>query len=148
MKEIRFSLKEKFLIGIILTVVPVLGLIFAWTGLRNERQATDQVINQARILARQIIMTRQWISDCGGIMVARDSHGARDTFYFYDDRMQTDRGTYQRFTPSMVTKKLSTYSMRENLYQFRLASINPMNPENHPNPFEKAALYGASNSFR
>ena len=141
MKKLRFSLKEKFLIGIILTVVPVLGLIFAWTGLRNERLATDQIINQARILARQIIMTRQWISDCGGIMVARDSLGARDTFYFYDDRMHTDRGTYQRFTPSMVTKKLSTYSMRENLYQFRLASINPMNPENHPNPFEKAALY-------
>ena len=141
MRKVRFSLKEKFLIGIILTVVPVLGLIFAWTGLRNERQATNQVINQARILARQIILTRQWISDCGGIMVARDSPGAQDTLYFYDDRMKTDRGIYQRFTPSMVTKKLSNYSMRENLYRFRLASINPMNPQNKPNAFEKAALF-------
>lgn len=141
MKKLRLSLKGKFLIGIVLTVVPVMGLIFAWTGIHNERQATNQVINQARILARQIIMTRQWVSDCGGIMVARNSLGARDTIYFFDDRMQTARGVYQRFTPSMVTKKLSTYSMRENLYRFRLANINPLNPQNSPDAFEKAALY-------
>ena len=79
---------------------------------RTVKTATNQVINQARILARQIIMTRQWVSDCGGIMVARDSYGAKDTPYFYDDQMKTARGVFQRFTPSMVTKKLSIYSMR------------------------------------
>ena len=104
MKNIKISLTGKFFIGIVLTVVPVLGLIFTWTGIRNERHATSQVVNQARILARQIIMTRQWIADCGGIMVARDSLGAQGTPYFYDDRLRTQRGVYQRFTPSMVTK--------------------------------------------
>ena len=141
MRKFKISLKGKFFVGIVLTVVPVLGLIFAWTGIRNEKHAKSQVINQARILARQIIMTRQWIADCGGIMVARDSLGAQNTIYFYDDRLTTRRGTFQRFTPSMVTKKLSSYSMRDNMYQFRLASANPMNPQNSPNSFEKMALY-------
>ncbi len=141
MKRFKISLKGKFVVVIAITVAPVMGLIFAWTGIRNERHATSQVVNQARILARQIIMTRQWIADCGGIMVARNSLGARGTRYFYDDRLDTTRGVYQRFTPSMVTKKLSTYSMRENMYQFRLASINPLNPQNSPNPFEQMALY-------
>lgn len=141
MNRIRVSLKGKFLAGIVITVVPVLGLIFVWTGIRNERHATSQVVNQARILARQIVMTRQWISDCGGIMVARESLGAQGTRYFYDDRLDTSRGVFQRFTPAMVTKKLSAYSMRDNMYQFRLASINPMNPQNNPDPFEREALY-------
>lgn len=65
----RFATQRQ--IGIVLTVVPVLGLIFAWTGIRNEKHAKNQVIDQARILARQIIMTRQWIADCGGIVVAK-----------------------------------------------------------------------------
>ncbi|RLC02229.1 MAG: hypothetical protein DRH90_14395 [Deltaproteobacteria bacterium] len=141
MRKIRISLKGKFLIGIILTIVPVISLTFVWTSIHNKQHATNQVINQARILARQIIMTRQWVSDCGGIMVARDSYGAKDTPYFYDDQMKTARGVFQRFTPSMVTKKLSIYSMRENLYRFRLAGINPMNPQNSPDAFEKMALY-------
>lgn len=141
MEKVKISLKGKFFIGIVLTVVPVLGLIFAWTGIRNENHAKSQIIEQARILARQIVMTRQWIADCGGIMVARNSLGAQGTLYFYDDRLKTSRGTFQRFTPAMVTKKLSTYSMRDNMYQFRLASINPMNPQNSPNTFEQMALY-------
>ncbi len=140
MIPLRISLRGKFLMGIVFIVVPVLGLIFVWTGVRNERHAVAQVVNQARILARQIIMTRQWVADCGGVMVLRNSTGARNTRYFYDDRLQTDRGTLQRFTPSMVTKKLSHYSMRENLYQFRLASLNPMNPMNSPDAFEQMAL--------
>jgi len=135
------SLQQKFVLSIVLIIVPVMGVIFAWVGLRNERQARDQLINQARILSRQIVMTRQWISDCGGVMVAAGSKGAQGTRYFYDDRFDTRRGTFQRFTPSMVTKKLSTYSLRENLYHFKLAGLNPMNPENRPDEFDSRALY-------
>lgn len=141
MKRINLSLQAKFFLSIVLIVVPVLGFIFTWTGIRNERHAVSQVLNQARILARQIVMTRQWVADCGGVLVSRGSLGARGTHYFYDDRLVTPRGLFQRFTPSMVTKKLSHYSMRENMYRFRLANTNPLNPENRPDPFEQKALY-------
>ena len=120
MRRINLSLQSKFFLTIAFIVVPVLGLIFTWTGIRNEGQAVAQVLNQARILARQIVMTRQWVADCGGVMVSRDSLGARGTRYFYNDQLDTPRGMFQRFTPSMVTKKLSHYSMRENMYRFRL----------------------------
>lgn len=140
-KKFRLSLQNKFFLCIVLIIVPILGLIFTWAGLRNKQNTTAQVINQARVLSRQIILTRQWISDCGGIMVSRDSEGAREFNYFFDDRLHTDRGIFNRFTPAMVTKKLSQYSLRENLYHFRLASINPMNPSNEPDAFEKMALH-------
>ena len=138
----RLSLQNKFFLCIVLIITPVLGLIFAYAGIRSERNATVQTINQARILARQIILTRQWVSDCGGVMVERDSTGAGNTAYFVDDQLHTDRGDFNRFTPSMVTKKLSQYSMRENMYHFRLASLSPMNPENRPDAFERMALLG------
>lgn len=139
-KKRKFSLQKKFVLNIVLIVVPILGLMFTWTGLQNEHNTIDQITNQARVLSRQVILTRQWISDCGGVMVFRNSDGAKPYHYFFDDRLQTSRGILNRFTPAMVTKKLSEYSMRENLYSFRLASLNPMNPDNAPDAFEKMAL--------
>lgn len=140
MKKFKFSLQGKFLLSIVLIIVPVLGIIFTWAGIQNEKNAIEQVLNQARILSKQIILTRQWITDCGGVMVPKESEGAKDTSYFFDDRIETSRGTYQRFIPSMVTKKLSQYSIRQDLYRFRLASLTPLNPENRPDDFEKEAL--------
>lgn len=140
MKKFHISIQWKFIFCIVLIIFPVLGIIFTWAGIQNEKQAIEQVLNQARILSRQIILTRQWITDCGGVLVLRESKGAKDTCYFFDDRIETTRGTYQRFTPSMVTKKLSQYSNRQELYRFHLASLIPLNPENRPDDFEKEAM--------
>jgi signal transduction histidine kinase len=140
-KRLKLSVQLKFFLVIVIVVFPIMGVIFTWVGVRSEQHASAQIVNQARVLARQIILTRQWISDCDGVLVNRNSRGATDTAYFYDDRLETGHGTFQRFTPSMVTTKLSRYSLRENLYSFRLASLNPMNPDNRPDDFETAALY-------
>lgn len=140
MRQIHLPLQLKFLLSIVLIVVPVLGVIFTWVGVQNERQATEQVLNQARVIARQVILTRQWVSDCGGVLVPRESEGAKETFYFYNKVLETSNGTYQKFTPSMVTKKLSQYSNRQDLYRIRIASLSPLNPENRPDDFEKQAL--------
>jgi hypothetical protein len=104
---LNLPLHHKFLLGIVLVVVPVMGIVFTWMGLRSQSHTIAQIVNQARVLCRQVILTRQWISDCGGVMVAADSDGARGTRYFYDDHMDTERGRFQRFSPSMVTKKMS-----------------------------------------
>jgi len=140
MKRFQLTLQRKFLLSIVLIILPTLGLIFIWAGIQQERQTMGQIVNQARVLVRQIILTRQWVSDCGGVMVPREAEGARETMSFYQDIMETPRGSFQRFTPSMVTKKLSQYSLKQDLYRFRLASINPLNPENRPDSFERNAL--------
>ena len=140
MKKFRLTLQWKFFLCIVLIIFPTLGIIFAWAGIQNKKQSDDQVVNQARILARQIVLTRQWITDCGGVFVNRQSQGAKDVRYLFDDTLKTTRGSYQRFTPSMVTRKLSQYSTRQDLYSFRLAGLNPLNPENEPDGFEREAL--------
>ncbi len=142
MRRRKLSLQSKFLLSITLIIFPTLSIIFTWEGVQRERHAMDQLMNQARVLARQVILTRRWISDCGGVYVLKNSKGASGTTYFFDDRLETPRGCYQKFTPSMVTKKLSQYSLRQDIYRFRLASLNPLNPENSPDEFERVALKG------
>jgi signal transduction histidine kinase len=141
-KKFGVSLQWKFFLCIVLIIVPTLGIIFTWAGVQNQKQSDEQIVNQARILSRQIVLTRQWITDCGGVFVYKQSQGAKDITCFFDDTLQTSRGSYQRFTPSMVTRKLSQYSTRQDLYRFRLASLNPLNPENQPDTFERTAING------
>jgi signal transduction histidine kinase len=140
MRALRGSLQFKFVSAIICIVVPLLGIIFLWQGVAEERQAWSQVVNQARLLTRQIILTRQWVSDSQGVFLRQDTPGAQGGGGFYSDLLPTERGVLQRFTPSMITKQLSLYSYRQNLYRFRLAGIAPMNPENRPDDFELAAI--------
>ena len=136
----HLSLQWKFLLSIIVIIFPILGMIFAVAVFQNRNQAMEQVLNQARILSRQLILTRQWIADCGGVMALRESQGVRGTPCFIDDRLETAEGSYQRFTPAMVTQKLSEYSMRQDLYHFRLSGLTPINPKNRPDHFEEQAL--------
>ena len=140
MKKWHISLQWKFLCCIVLIIFPTLGIIFTWAAIQSEKQAVNQAVNQARIVSQQVILTRQWISDCGGIFVDMQSRGAKDIPFFVDDSLKTHTGLYQRFTPSMVTRKLSQYCRRQDLYRFRLTSLNPLNPENRADVFEKMAL--------
>jgi signal transduction histidine kinase len=140
MHRFRASLQVKFVAAIIAIVVPLLSIIFLWQGVAEERQAWSQVLNQARVLTRQIILTRQWVADSEGVFLRHDTAGAQGGGAFYTDYLPTERGLLQRFTPSMVTKQLSLYSYRQNLYRFRLAGLAPMNPENRPDAFELAAI--------
>ena len=140
MKEYRFSLQVKFLVGISLIIIPALVIIFVWAGTQYKRESIAQKMDQARTLGRQVILTRQWVSDSCGVLVQRESKGAKDTNYYYDGRIKTPEGTYQRFTPAMVTRKLSQYSLQQERYHFHLTSLNPLNPLNKPDSFETAAL--------
>jgi signal transduction histidine kinase len=135
-----FSLQKKFLLGICFIIVPILGAIFVMAGIQQRRNALEQIRNQARILVRQIILTRKWVSDCGGVMVPSHSIGASGTTMIYSETLQTPQETLLRYTPAMVTKKLSQYSLEQDMYRFRLASLRPVNPENSPDAFEAAAL--------
>lgn len=151
MFRFKTTLQFKFLSAITCLVVPLLGIIFLWQGVTEERQAWSQVITQARVLTQQIILTRQWVSDSEGIYIRRDTPGAKTGASFYTDLLPSDRGVLQRFTPSMVTKQLSIYSNSQNLYRFRLAGLAPMNPENKPEQFELEAIQhfarGESNEY-
>lgn len=135
------SLQHKFLLAITLIVFPILGGIFTWVEFQLIDQTREQVLDKARILARQVILTRQWVTDSGGgVWLPEESQGAKDVTCFHDERLETDVGTLRRFNPAMVTKKLSDYSTKERLYGFSVSSLNPKNPANEPDDFEKDAL--------
>lgn len=144
-EKINYSLKKKFVFGVIIIIVPILGLLFTWIGFRMSNQGKLETLEKARVLSDQIILTRQWVTDCmGGVFVNTKSLGAQNIIFATKDKILKGSDVYQLFTPSMVTQKLSQHSFEKKSYQFRLSSLTPLNIANSPNNFEKTAL----NSFQ
>ncbi len=140
-KKINYPLKRKFVFGVIIIIVPILGLLFSWIGFRMSNQGKQETIEKARVITDQIVLTRQWIADCmGGVFVNAKSSGSDGVKLATQKQLISSSNIYQFFTPSMVTKKLSQYSFEKKAYQFRLSSLTPINQENSPNAFEKKAL--------
>lgn len=135
------SLNRKIILGVVIIIVPILGLIFILVEINLINQAKTNTIEKARVVANNIILIRQWITDCkGGVFLRTDSNGALDMQCKIKYRLNTPIGTLQMFTPSMVTQKLSQYSIKEKLYSFRLSSLDPINSINQADDFEKNAL--------
>ncbi|MCP3873314.1 MAG: DUF3365 domain-containing protein [Desulfobacteraceae bacterium] len=139
--KMNYPLKQKFVLGVIIIIVPILGLLFTWIGFRISNQGKQETLEKARVIADQIVLTRQWITDCmGGVFVNIESEGSKGVPFVIKEQISSPSDTYQFFTPSMVTQKLSQYSFEKKSYQFRLSSLTPINIANSPNSFEKTAL--------
>jgi len=135
------SLNRKFIFGVIIIIVPILGFIFIWIEINLIDQAKTHTIDKARVLADNIILLRQWVTDCkGGVFIPINSIGACNMENSMEYNINTELGELKMFTPAMVTKKLSQYSMEEKLYSFRISSLTPVNLENRADDFERQAL--------
>ena len=133
----KHSLNKKFIIGVIVIIVPILGLIFTGIAANLIKQAKAQTLEKARVVADTIILTRQWVTDCdGGIFVPVQSLGAENIDDIIQCRYNTPIGPIQMFTPAMVTKKLSEYSMKKKSYSIKLSSLFPISSDNMADDFE------------
>jgi len=92
------------------------------------------------MLYQQILLTRQWASDHNGLFVL-ERRGVKANPYLQLPIVKDTAGrTYYMRNPAMITRELSQYSKRDGLGHFRVTSLNPINPVNIPDNFEKNAL--------
>lgn len=129
----RFTHKisYKYLALTVTLVVLVFGTLSWWICRRHAQLIIEQVEKQARILYRQVVLTRQWVSDHGYILVAASGDG---------NTGRSAAVAYTRITPAGLTRLLSRRARRQNLYAFSIANFNGLNPENRPDAFESHAL--------
>lgn len=148
LRDARLNLSTKLIIGSSITLILALGISFYFIAQRQERLIMGQVENEARAIFKQIVITRKWIADHGGIFVEK-LPWTRPTPYIRDSEISDIRGKrYVRQTPAMVTKELSRYAKDRGIYWFHITSLKLVNPENAPDEFEKNALEQFEKSSR
>lgn len=133
-------LRTKLSILVIIIVILSFGITFYRTSSFQNELVIGQTERQARMLAQQILLTRQWVADHNGIFVIKKP-GVDSNPFLKDSDIQDKAGqTYVKRNPAMVTRELSEYASEAGFCQFRVTSLRPVNPDNTPDEFERQAL--------
>jgi len=136
----RINLSLKYIISTIIILAVVMGITLTVIAGRHERLIMAQLEMQAKALFQQIVITRRWIADHGGVFVEK-LPWVKPNPYLPDSLITDESGKrYVKENPAMVTKQLSLYAQKEGLYFFHITSLKLVNPENAPDDFERNAL--------
>ncbi len=133
-------LRSKFFLSIAGAVVLCFTLVLFQASSFQEELVFQQARLQARMLARQILLTRKWIADHNGLFILKEP-GIEANRFLDQATIRDETGkTYVKRNPAMVTRELSDYADREHFYRFRVTSLKPVNPQNEPDAFERRSL--------
>lgn len=139
-RQARISLRTKFIIFIGAIISAFYLFVLYRTAQFDESIILRQAEQQARMLYKQIQLTRQWASDHNGLFILK-AQGVEANPYLKLPSVKDSTGqTYFLRNPAMITRELSQYARRDGLGQFRVTSLHPVNPANTPDTFEKKAL--------
>lgn len=134
------QLKTKFIILIGLVISCSYGVTFYRTSSFQEELVVEQATRQAKMLFDQIRITRQWVADHNGLFLVK-TPGVAENPFLPHGQIRDERGNWLvKRNPAMVTRELSAYAAREGMGQFKVTSLQPLNPDNSPDRFERASL--------
>lgn len=134
------QLKTKFIILIALVTCGSYGVTFYRTSSFQEELVVEQATHQAKMLFDQIRITRQWVADHNGLFLVKGP-GVEENSFLAEGQIQDNKGNWLvKRNPAMVTRELSAYANKEGMGQFNVTSLNPMNPNNIPDDFERSSL--------
>jgi len=115
---------------------------------RNDYQVISEKIlfQQASTLFNNIITMRKWSSDHGAIYV-KAHDGMQPNPYLIDNHTYTkDNELLIKVNPAWMTREISELSNKQQKYYFKITSLQPINPNNAPDEFEKRALENLKNN--
>ena len=116
------------------------GLTFYRTSAFQHELVVAQAVQQARLLNKQIILTRQWVADHDGLFLLMEP-GVEANPYLKDPVMIDTAGhQYVKRNPAMVTRELSFYADQAGFCRYRVTTLKPINPANAPDDFERQSL--------
>ncbi|MFN3504805.1 MAG: ATP-binding protein [Caldimicrobium sp.] len=127
------------LILLFLLLLPIL-LLFKYL----EHIFLLQAKKQALTVYQQIVITRKWIADHGGIYVEKLPWIEENPYLKLVDKttklIASNGKILIKNNPALVTRQLSELAKKNNLYWFKITSEKYLNPYNQPDATEKMAL--------
>ncbi len=133
-------LRSKFILLVAVVVGVSYGYTFYRTSAFQKELLLTQSRNQARMLFRQLLLTRQWVADHNGLYFQR-SPGVEPNYFLPDPLIRTDDGhELVKRNPALVTRELAQYAGRTGFFWYRVTSLKPINKANTPDEFERLSL--------
>ncbi len=107
-----------------------------------QYHAESIALEQARAMFEQIVLTRNWNAQHGGVYVPISETTQPNPYLKGEDRdLVTDGGTrLTKINPAYMTRQVAELAQQGSGVQFHITSLKPIRPQNAPLPWERAAL--------
>ena len=140
------SLRNKFILLISSVVMISYGITFYRTSQFQHELVLGQAADQARMLAKQVLLTRKWVADHNGLFLLK-SPGVEANAFLEDPEITDLSGRhYVKRNPAMVTREISEYAASEGVARYRVTALRVINPLNEPDPWERKSLLAFAGS--
>jgi len=140
----KMRLTAKFVLFLSSVVGIVLSISFYIVNKHQEQLIFNQIEREAKTVVKQIIITRAWIADQGGVFVKKSPHISPNPYLIkvgiQSETKDRHGRTYVLKNPALVTRELSQYAEKFADYKFRITSLKLINPSNAPDDIERKAL--------
>jgi diguanylate cyclase (GGDEF)-like protein len=136
---------RKYLAAIFLTIILVILSVFWGFNYKSTSLIHEQLRRQGQAFFQEVVLTREWIANHGGVYV-KLAKGMEVNSYLsqvpglkvvIEDK---DGEKYTLKNPALATREISLLANTKGIFKFKITSLNPLNPGNGPDAFEKAAL--------
>lgn len=134
------KLQGKFVIAIGAILLLSYSLLLFNSSRTQHDLIYGQARQQARMLHKQILLTRKWVADHHGLYLIETDSARPNPFLDRPVIYGVNGQAYVKRNPAMVTRELSEYAAKDNWCMFRVTSLKPINPANAPDAFERASL--------
>jgi two-component system NtrC family sensor kinase len=133
-------LRTKFLVLTGMVIIISFGVTFYRTSEFQNELLIGQAERQARMLAKQLVLTRKWVAEHNGVFVIQKAGMEANPFLDIPQIRDDEGQTYVKRNPAMVTRELSEMASLVDFCRFRVTSLTPLNPANKPDDFERQSL--------
>jgi signal transduction histidine kinase len=134
------KLRSKFAFLLGLVVLSTFGATFYLAASFQEQIVIGQAERQARMLSRQVLLTRRWVADHDGLFVIKKPGVESNPYLASSEIIDQSGQVYVKRNPALVTRELSEYAAQVDFCRFRVTSLRPVNPNNAPDAFERQSL--------
>ena len=121
-------LRTKIMLLISAVVIVSFSITFYRTSSFQQELVLEQATRQARVIHKQIILTRRWVSDHNGLFFVKTKNVMPNPFLNDAEIRDEDGRSLVKRNPAMVTRELSEYANREGLFRYRVTTLQPINP--------------------
>jgi diguanylate cyclase (GGDEF)-like protein len=136
---------RKYLYGIFLIFCLVVLSVFWGFSYKAGELIENQLHKQGVAFFQEVVIARKWAANHGGVYV-KMGPGVKTNPYLLKipglkvvvTDQEGDRYTLKN--PALMTREMSELAVEMGLFRFKITSLKPLNPENAPGPFERAAL--------
>lgn len=127
---------------IFLTIGVVIGILFFYNIKKEKSKIKDLALEQAKASFNKDLAYRRWSAKLGGVYVAVSDSLKPNPYLKIENReiLDTNGKVYTLVNPAYMTRMVHELAKEQYKTKGSITSLNPINPQNAPDTWERNAL--------